>query len=591
MQPSRAEKEPSTRTERADTQFEMCYNRRAVRPKRENIVNRRLVIGFVVAAVVVALIVVLWSRSDRESDQEEESVRRTEIQRGEMVVSVRATGSIVAKAEAGLGFDLPGRVAKVWVEVGDQVQAGEKLAQVDDTSLTLRVRQAEAGLAAAQAQLDQLQADTRQGELTASAANLEAAQARLDGADANVRELERGADANQVAAAEANLRAAEAGLWLATIQRDQIQRGASEAEVAVAEAQLASALAQQKVARDAHDQTLKCYTVALPNGGEEKICPALGMIEEQARFNLYAADEAVDAARAQLDQLQSGPTEEQSDTADANVAVAAAQRDAAQAQLDLLRAGTSAEQVQAAQANVAALEAQRDATQAQLDLLLAGASEFQIAVAQASVDQAQVALEIAQAELDKAALVAPLDGVVTAVNVQVGQTAPATLPAVTLVDLSELQIVVNVDEIDVAQLAEGQEVTIRVDALPDETVSGYVKHIAPAASQVGGVIVYEVTIVLGATELPLRVGMSATAAIVVERLEDVLLVPNWAIRIDRDTGMTFVNLVHENTVEEIEVEIGVRGEDVSQALSGLQEGDVVVAGDVVGLRNLLERGE
>lgn len=60
MQPGCIEKEPSTGAERADTQFEMCYNRRAVRLKRENIVNRRLVIGFVVVAVVVALTVVFW---------------------------------------------------------------------------------------------------------------------------------------------------------------------------------------------------------------------------------------------------------------------------------------------------------------------------------------------------------------------------------------------------------------------------------------------------------------------------------------------------------------------------------------------------
>jgi HlyD family secretion protein len=554
-------------------------------------VNRKLAIGFVAVAVVVALVIVLWSRSDEEGVQEEDSVRRTQIERGEMVVSVRATGSIVAKAEARLSFDLPGTVSEVWVEVGDSVKMGNKLARVDDTNLALRVRQARAALAAAQAQLDQLNAGTRQGEVSASKANLEAAQARLDGANANLRELEKGSDVNQVAAAEANLRAAQASLWIATIQRDQVQRGASEADIAAAEAQLASALAQQKVARDAHDRTLKCYTVTLPNGAKEEICPALGMIEEQARFNLYAADEAVDAAQAQLDRLQSGSTDEQSDTANANVAVAAARRDAAQAQLDLLRGGTSAEQLQATQANVAALTAQRDAAQAQLDLLLAGASEFQIAAAQAGVDQAQVALEIVQAELDRATLVAPFEGVVTAVNVQAGQIAPATVPAMTLVDLTELQIEVDVDEVDVARLAEGQEVTIRVDALPDETISGYVKRIAPAASQVGGVIVYEVSIVLGDTDLPLRVGMSATTSIVIERLQDVLLVPNWAIRIDRDTGRTFVNLVREATVEENEVEIGVRGEDVSQVLSGLQEGDVVVAGDVVGLRSLLERGE
>jgi HlyD family secretion protein len=554
-------------------------------------VNRKLAIGFVTVAVVVALGIALWSRSDEEGVQEEDSVRRTQIERGEMVVSVRATGSIVAKAEARLSFDLPGKVSEVWVEVGERVKVGSELARVDDTNPTLRVRQARAALAAAQAQLDQLKADAYQGEVSASKANVEAAQARLDGANANLRELEKGPDVNQVAAAEANLRAAQASLWLATIQRDQVQRGASEADIAGAEAQLASALAQQKVARDAHDRTLKCYTVTLPSGAEEEICPALGMMEEQARFNLYAADEAVDAAQAQLDRLQSGPTDEQIDTANANVAVAAAQRDGAQAQLDLLRSGTSAEQLQAAQANAAALTAQRDAAQAQLDLLLAGANEFQIAAAQASVDQAQVALEIAQVELDSATLVAPFEGVVTAVTVQAGQIAPAAVPAMTLVDSSELQIVVDVDEVDVARLAEGQEVTIRVDALPDEMISGYVKRIAPAASQVGGVIVYEVSIVLSETDLPLRVGMSATASIVIERLHDVLLVPNWAIRIDRDTGRTFVNLVREATVEENEVKIGVRGEDVSQVLSGLQEGDVVVAGDVVGLRSLLESGE
>jgi HlyD family secretion protein len=477
------------------------------------------------------------------------------------------------------------------VEAGDSVKAGDKLAQLNSANLIFQVRQAQAALAAAQAQLDQLKAGPRQEEVAVAEANLDAAEAALDGAKANLRELENGPDENQVAATEANLRAAQASLWLATIQRDQMADGASAVEVAAAEAQVASALMQQKVARDTHDQTLKCQTITLPDGKREEICPALGTIEEQARYNLHAADEAFEAAQAQLDQLLAGPTEEQLDTSNANVAVAAAQRDAAQAQLDLLRAGASAEQLQAAQANVAALAAQRDAAQAQLDLLLAGASVYQIAATQASVDQAAVALEMAQAERDKTTLSTPFDGVVTAVNVREQEMAPVTLPAVTLADVSELQIVVDVDEIDVARIVEGQEVRVVVDALPDETILGYVERIAPAARQVGGVVVYQVTIVLEDTDLPLRVGMSATAAIVVERLDDVLLVPNWAIRIDRDTGKTYVNLLGEDTVEEVEIEVGVRGEDVSQVSAGLKEGDVVAAGEVEGLRSLLERGE
>jgi HlyD family secretion protein len=188
-------------------------------------------------------------------------------------------------------------------------------------------------------------------------------------------------------------------------------------------------------------------------------------------------------------------------------------------------------------------------------------------------------------------LIAPFDGVVTAVNVQEGQAASAAVPAVTLADVSELQIVVGVDEIDVAEISEGQDVFISLDALPGEVIPAHVEKIAPVASQTGSVLVYQVTIVLDETDLPLRIGMSAAADITIDALDDVLLVPNWAIRIDRDTGATLVNLVRASTVEEVEIEIGVRGADSSQVLSGLEEGDVVVAGNVTGLRQLLEQGE
>jgi multidrug efflux pump subunit AcrA (membrane-fusion protein) len=97
--------------------------------------------------------------------------------------------------------------------------------------------------------------------------------------------------------------------------------------------------------------------------------------------------------------------------------------------------------------------------------------------------------------------------------------------------------------------------------------------------------------VLDETDLPLRAGMSATAEIVTDKLEDVLLVPNWAIRIDRGTGRSYVNLMRAEAVEEVEVEIGVRGADESEVLSGLNEGDVVVVGNVMGLRQLFEEVE
>jgi HlyD family secretion protein len=508
-----------------------------------------------------------------------------------MMLSVTATGSIVPRAEASLSFDLPGKVVAVEVEVGENVDADQVLARVDGRALDLNVRQAEAALAAAQAQLDQLEAGPREDEVAAAQANVAAAEAGLTGSEANLRALEGGADRFQIAAAEANLRAAEANLWLATIQRDQIKVGATQAEIAAAEAQVASALVQEKVARDTHDRTLTCQTVTLPDGSEQEICPALGTIEEQARFNLFAAEQSLTAAQAQLEQLQQGPTQEQVDTGTANVVAATAQRDASENQLEQLRAGSSAEQLEAARANVETLQAQRDAAQAQLDLLLAGASPYQIAAAQASVNQAQVGLEVARTELEKAALVAPFPGVVTAVNAQQGQTAPAGLPAVVIADTSELQIVVDIDEIDVARVADGQPAVVRLDAIPDVQLTGHVSRVAPAASQLAGVVVYQVTIVLDEADVPLRIGMTATGTIVLERIQDVLLVPNWAVRIDQATGKTYVNLLKTSTVAETEVTLGLRGEDESQVVAGLNEGDVVVAGDVIGLKRLLETGD
>jgi HlyD family secretion protein len=321
---------------------------------------------------------------------------------------------------------------------------------------------------------------------------------------------------------------------------------------------LAAATARQKIAQIAHDMTMRCETFTLPDGKKEKFCPGLGATEEQARYELYAANEELAAAQTRLDQLLAGPNQDQVDSARANVSQSAAQR---------------------------------DATQAQLDLLLAGPSEHQIAAAQAQIDQAQLALEMAQTELDKATLRAPLRGVVTAVNVRAGEMPPAALPVVVLADVSELQLVAKVDEIDVAQIREGQEVTIVVDALPGETLGGRVKEIAPAASQEGGLVVYQVTVVLDDTELPLRLGMSATAAIVVERLDGALLVPTWAIRIDQDTGQTFVDVLRGGVVEGVGIEIGVRGADTTQVLSGLQEGDVVVGGEISSLRDLVMQGE
>ena len=87
---------------------------------------------------------------------------------------------------------------------------------------------------------------------------------------------------------------------------------------------------------------------------------------------------------------------------------------------------------------------------------------------------------------------------------------------------------------------------------------------------------YDVYVVVSPSDDPIRIDMSATVSIVVEELTDVLLVPTWVVRVDRATGTTFVHRQRGDSVERVNVDLGVRHEGVAQVLSGLSEGDTLV---------------
>ena len=247
-------------------------------------------------------------------------------------------GKVVAEAAieparwSELRFGAGGTVVEVLVEEGELVSEDTLLVRFDPTDAELVVQEAEAALAAAQAQLAQLLAGPRPEE---------------------------------IAIAEAQLETGEAALSQATAQRDQLTAGATEAEIAEAQAQLAAAQSQQLQAEDLHDHTMECFHFKLPDGTKRKICPALGAYEELARYQLQAADDALAAAQAQLEAAQGGAVA-QIRAAQAGVSSASAQRDAAQARLDRVKAGATPEEIASGEAQVAQAEASLAAAKAAL---------------------------------------------------------------------------------------------------------------------------------------------------------------------------------------------------------------------------------
>lgn len=238
-----------------------------------------------------------------------------------------------------------------------------------------------------------------------------------------------------------------------------------------------------------------------------------------AYLNLLMARNTMDATHQKMDQLVA-----QKKYGDKNAMQAQADQQVEDAKV----ADQRYQEAQKAppSGRIVSAQAGVDQAKAALDKLQNGARAEDIKVAQLQIDQAQTALDLAKNNLADAELVAPFDGVVGAVNVKVGEPAPANLPAVVLVDDSRYHLDIAVDEVDVARIKPGQVVSVTLDALPDLQLSSTVDNIAPTSTVNQGVVSYLVRLLLAPTTAPVRAGMTATGEIVVDQVKGSVLAPN-----------------------------------------------------------------
>jgi HlyD family secretion protein len=286
----------------------------------------------------------------------------------------------------------------------------------------------------------------------------------------------------------------------------------------------------------------------------------------QESLNLENATIQLEQAQANYDNVAKGATASEIAAAEAQVAQAEAQLAAL---LD-----------QPSESALAAAETQIVQAEASLAALLDRPKAEDVAVFQAQVEEAQIALDQAQSQLEDALIVAPYDGAILTVQIQEGEWGSPGAPAITMAATEPLILEANIDEIDVALVSEGQTALLSFDALRDiqgEGIAGTVTYIAPASTNVGGAVAYPIDVSFTPGDLPVRLGMTADVDIVVAGATDALLVPNQAIESDRAAGRYFVNVPRlDGTSQRVEVLIGLRDENQTEILDGLQEGDVVV---------------
>ncbi len=208
------------------------------------------------------------------------------------------------------------------------------------------------------------------------------------------------------------------------------------------------------------------------------------------------------------------------------------------------------------------------------------ADYWTLRAAQLEMEKAQLDLDEANNDLEEAVIFAPFDGVVASVDVKVGDVVPApTLTLTTvihLIDLTTMELTAEVDEIDIAVVKPGQEAIIEVDALPALQLDAEVVSISVLPEVEEGVVLYEVKIGFDVPEgYELKVGMSATADIIIHGGSGVLLVPNRAIEYDNQ-GNPVVKVMVNEEIEERPVVTGISDGYQTEIVDGLSEGETVV---------------
>ncbi len=423
-----------------------------------------------------------------------------------------------------------GIITQVLVKPGDQVAKGDLLVALDTTSLERAVRQAELDLAAKQAELDKLVQPAAPDEVAAARASLASAQEKL-------AELQAGPKAAALAAAQAALTAAQASY-------QDLVAGKSQAELT-------------QLAADMH----KAY-ITLQNAQEayNKIAYRGDIGQTQQAIDLQNATIDYDTAKAAYEQATAPPTQ-----GDVQTALKAIKE--AQSQLESL---------QTTKADLAAAEAEVATAQSNLSTLLNGPTEAERRAAEVAVKQAQLSLDEAKEKLDQARLTAPSAGTIITVSVEVGQQATAGLNALSLADLTALELTINVAEVDIPRVKLGQPAQITIDALPDQTFSGVVSRIAPSSTSEGGVVNYAVTVRLHNLDLAdVRPGMTAVATIANKNAEVGWLVPTNAIK--EFEGETTVMVVRNGQRTPVKVTKGAsQGEWTEVHSPDLKAGDEVV---------------
>jgi len=302
---------------------------------------------------------------------------------------------------------------------------------------------------------------------------------------------------------------------------------------------------------------------------------------DKARTAFIQAEEALKQARAELAALPENASKSELQKAQDSFNQAQLSRDKALRNLNYILGKAYDTEVAEDFANYDLAQAKLEDAQREWDRVKDGQNEDDILAAQARVDAAKALVEMAN-------LRAPFDGTITSVMTKEGDEIVAGASAFSISDLSKFFIEVDIPEIDINRVQIGQAAEFTFDSMLDKTYHGKVVEVSEIGIEKEGETNFTIKLLMSDSDENVLPGMTASVSITVLKLEDVLIVPTRALRLE--DGETVVYVQRNGSIVRIPVQIGSSSDNNTQILSGdLSEGDILVLNPPQDFLNMMQQ--
>ena len=549
--------------------------------------RKKLIISIAITVIVAAAIVggIMLQQARKPLPYEFVTITKQNI-----IQEVSVTGRVKAADAVDLAFEKSGRVANVYVEINDMVEAGDPLVVLNSSELQAQLREAKAQLEIQQANLQTLQKGTRAEELDVLRTKVANAQKAISDSQTNLTNIQSKAFSDLANLYDSIANILQSAYALAddavNKQTDDLfsndlsdnphltfQVSNSQNKITVEQGRVASrdGLKDLKAIIDGLTSDYSALDTALSDS-EQKLNTVRDFLTALTEALNSTSDLPAATITAYKGYVNAGRT---------NVITAVSNVNT-QRQAIATQEITNRQNIATAQAGLNTAQNTLNSAQKDLELKQAGATSEQISEQEAQIKSAQANIENLEIQISKVTLRSPISGTITKQNAKVGQIITANSNVVSVISKARFQVEANIPEADIAKVSIGNSAKITLDAYGSDIIfEATVIKIDPAETVIEGVPTYKATFEFKEDNEKIKPGMTANIDILTAGKENTLVVPYRAV-INKN-GDKIVRVINPSAgsgqAEFIErkVILGLRGSDGNiEILEGLEEGEKVI---------------